>query len=368
MDLMNVAIIGCGRVAGNHVSAIKEVPNTRLVAVCDLLQERAEGLIGSENVPIYNNYHEMLVKHPEVDIVAIVTPSGMHYEHAMDVIQNFQKSVLIEKPTVLRLTQGDALREAALKNSVKVFPVFQYRFNKAVQRVKKAVLDNELGKIFMATIRLRWCRPQKYYDRDSWRGTFALDGGASTNQGIHHMDLLRYLVGEIKRVNSRMSTFGANIEVEDTVTAMLEFEKGCMGVLEVTTAARPVDYESSISIIGTKGLAMIGGSSTGKLVKFSPDPKEEELNSEEFPNPYGFGHREIYRGAYSSLVKDGKPAVEIEDAMKTLRLLHSLYVSDEIKDWVTVESGQESTRLGQPNEELAKIYRSLNTNKREVTA
>ena len=131
-----------------------------------------------------------------------------------------------------------------------------------------------------------------------------------------------------------------------------------MGILEVTTAARPVDYESSISIIGTEGLAIIGGSSTGTLVKFSPDPEEEKLNSEEFPNPYGFGHIDIYRGVRNSLLKNEKPAVDFEDAMKTLKLLHSLYVSDEIKDWVLVEKGQESSRLGQPNEELAKIYRS----------
>ena len=358
MASINVAIIGCGRVAGNHVSAIKKLSNIKLVAVCDLVQERAKALIGSENIPIYRNYYEMLVEHPEVDVVAIVTPSGMHYEHSMDVIQNFRKSVLVEKPLVLRLSQGATLRQAALKNEVKVFPVFQYRFNKAVERVKRAVLNNELGKVFMATIRLRWCRPQKYYDRDPWRGTFSLDGGACTNQGIHHIDLLRYLVGEIKRVNSKMSTFGADIEVEDTVMATLEFEKGPMGILEVTTAARPVDYESSISIIGTKGLAVIGGSSTGKLVQFSPDPKEEGLNSEEFPNPYGFGHREIYQGVYNSLVKGEKPAVEFEDAMRTLMLLHSLYVSDEIKDWVVVDSGRESARLGQPNEELANIYRS----------
>jgi predicted dehydrogenase len=357
MKTVNVGIIGCGRVAGNHVKAIEKIPGLKLTAACDLIKERAEKLIAGGGIPAYNNYFDMLMRHPEIDLVSIITPSGMHFEHALDIIENFRKNVLIEKPVVLRLSHAKLLSDAAIRNKVEVFSVLQYRFNKCVQRVKRAINDGELGQVFLATVRLRWCRPQGYYDRDPWRGTFAMDGGACTNQGVHHLDLLRYLIGEVKRVNCRMHTFGAKVEVEDTVVAMLEFSQQAQGLVEITTAARPYDFESSISVLGTRGLAMIGGSSTGELIRFSPAPEDEKKYSEVFPNPYGYGHEEIYLGAYNCLVRQDRPAVEFEDAQKTLRLLHGLYLSDELSRWVDIETAQESVRLGCADENLAKIYR-----------
>lgn len=356
--VLNVAIIGCGRVAGHHARAVRQIPELKLVAACDINPQRADAFATEFGIPVYANYFAMLQEKPEIDIVAVITASGMHFEHAMDVVQNFQKHVVIEKPTVMRLTHGDELAAAAAQNGVQVFPVFQYRFNKCIQRVRRAIQDGELGNIFLATIRLRWCRPQPYYDRDAWRGTFALDGGACTNQGIHHLDLLRYFAGEVVEVNAQMKTFGANIEVEDTVVANLKFESGALGVVEITTAARPDDYESSLSILGDKGLAMIGGWATSNLTTFSPDPAEEAKNSEEFPDPYGYGHIITYKAAYDTIVNGGTPAVTLEDGMKTIRLLHSVYRSDEVGNWVNVLEGKESARLGQPNEEIARLYRT----------
>lgn len=356
--ILNIAIIGCGRVAGHHARAVQQIPSLKLVAASDINPERANSFAETFGIPVYENYYTMLQEKPEIDIVAVITPSGMHFEHAMDVVENFQKHVVIEKPTVMRLTHGAELAAAAERNGVQVFPVFQYRFNKCIQRVRRAIQDGELGNIFLATVRLRWCRPQSYYDRDAWRGTFALDGGACTNQGIHHLDLLRYFAGEVTEVNAQMKTFGANIEVEDTVVANLKFESGALGVVEITTAARPTDYESSLSILGDKGLAMIGGWATSRLISFSPDPAEEEANSEEFPDPYGYGHITTYKAAYDTIVNGGTPAVTYEDAMKTIGLLHSVYRSDEVCNWVNVAEGKESARLGQPNEEVAKLYRT----------
>ena len=359
MALVHCAIIGCGRVAGHHIRAIKKLPGLKLVAVCDLIKERAEQLSLTAGVPFYTNYYEMLTKYPEINLVAIITPSGMHYEHALEIITQFNKHVLIEKPMVLRLSHGQALKEIGVKHKVHIFPVFQYRFNKCVQRVKTAIEKNELGKIFLATIRLRWCRPQSYYNRDKWRGTFALDGGTCTNQAIHHLDLLRYLVGDIQSVNARMSTFGAQIEVEDTATATLQFKNGVMGILEVTTAARPIDYESSISILGEKGFAMIGGGFTGDLIKFSPKPEDEITFSEKFPDAYGWGHETIYQGVLDTLIQKKQPAVDFNDAMKTIGLLHALYVSNENKEEIQVQDHRQSKRLGEEREELANLYRTF---------
>ena len=192
---LNIALIGCGRVAGHHARSIAKIPElARLVAVCDLVEERGNDLANTYNIDAFNNYFEMLNQHPEIDVVSIMTPSGMHFEHALDIIENFQKHLVIEKPMVMTLDQGNRLKEEAKNNGVNIFPVFQYRFNKSVQKIKSTKKTNELGELFLATVRTRWCRPQSYYDRDPWRGTYSHDGGALTNQGIHHLDLLRWIV------------------------------------------------------------------------------------------------------------------------------------------------------------------------------
>jgi UDP-N-acetyl-2-amino-2-deoxyglucuronate dehydrogenase len=355
---LNVAIVGCGRVAGHHVRAVVNHPQLRLTAVADLKPERMTGLGAAADVARFTNYHEMLRSHPEIQVVTVITPSGMHGEHALDVIRTYGKHVIIEKPVVMRLSQGAELAHAARAAGVQVFPVHQYRFNRCVQRILRAVRERELGDIALATVRQRWCRTQQYYDRDPWRGTFALDGGCCTNQGIHHLDMLRYLAGEVRRVNATMRTFNADIEVEDTATALLEFESGALGALEITTAARPRDYESSLSIVGTGGTAMLGGWATDKLMVFSPKPEDEAAYSDSFADAYGFGHNDIYAGVHTAIVMGGRPAVEFEDAMKTVALLHAVYASAERGGWVEVAAQPESERLGRPDDALASIYRT----------
>ena len=160
-----------------------------------------------------------------------------------------------------------------------------------------------------------------------------------------------------------MNTFGANIDVEDTVVANLEFKSGSLGLIEITTAARPDDYESSISILGDKGLAIVGGWATNDLITYSPDHKQEKLNSEVFPDVYGFGHTEIYVGAHEVIMNNGEPAVAYDDAMSTIQLLHAIYRSAEIGDWIMVADELESERLGQPNEGISNLYRTIKTKK-----
>jgi len=356
-DKLSIAIVGCGRVASFHASAIKKIENLNLVAVSDINESRLQSFKFELPIAKYSNYKEMLFKHPDIDVVAIITPSGCHFEQAKEIIETFQKSVVIEKPVVMRPSDGELLIKAARENKVHIFPSHQYRFNKCVQRIKEALNKGELGDPFMATVRMRWCRPQRYYDMDAWRGTYSMDGGCFTNQGIHHLDLLRYLCGEVKRVNAIFKTFGSKIEVEDTGVVNLEFENGSIGVVEITTAARPDDYESSLSILGSRGLAMLGGWATDKLLKFSPDPNQEELCSENFSSAYGYGHVEIYKGVYSKICKKEAEAVKMSDALLTLRFLHSLYVSHEKNKWIDVADNEESCKLGIKDENLLKQYR-----------
>ncbi len=250
---VQIAIIGCGRVAGHHCKAIYETKGVKLEAVCDLQKEKAENYSNLYGVPFYENYNEMLEKHPDIEIVSVATPSGMHAEHSLEILGNFGKSIIVEKPTFLGLQQAKKTFEYAKNKKKHIFPVFQNRHNKAVKRVKEAIDTGELGQIRIVSVRVRWCRPQSYYDLSPWRGTYSHDGGALTNQGIHHVDLINYLGGVVDRVNCKMQTMGARIEVEDTAVATVEYQSGGLGVVECTTAARPDDFEASISIVGEKG-------------------------------------------------------------------------------------------------------------------
>lgn len=358
-NAVNVAVIGCGRISGHHCRSIREAEGMRMAAVCDLVPEKGQAYAREFGIPSYTDYRKMLAEHPEIQVVAVVTPSGMHHEHAMEMLTRWGKHVIMEKPTFMRPEQLIEAYATADRLGLKLFPVFQNRYNQAVVRVKKAIESGELGDIRIMAVRTRWCRPQRYYNLAPWRGTFSHDGGALTNQGIHHVDLLRYLGGEVEKVNATMRTLGAEIEVEDTIVAILAYGTGAVGNLEVTTSARPNDYEASLSIVGSEGLAQIGGIAVNELQVFTPDPAACTEWSEDFSTcVYGNGHAKMYQDIAATL-RDGTPyPVTREDALKSLRLLHAFYRSDEANGWVAVDSQEQSVRLGRVNEEISNLYRT----------
>jgi predicted dehydrogenase len=357
-NAVRVALIGCGRVAGHHLRSIAKVDGGEIVAVCDLMEEKAAAYGKEYGIPHFTNYHEMLTKVQGIDVVAIITPSGMHFEHGMEVMQRYRKHLIVEKPTFMRPEQLHAAYGVADELGLRIFPVFQNRHNKAVQRVKRSLENGELGDIRIMAVRVRWCRPQRYYDLSDWRGTYSHDGGALTNQGIHHVDLLRYLGGEVKRVSSVMRTLGANIPVEDTVVGTMTYATNAVGVLEVTTSARPDDFEASLSIVGSNGLAQLGGWAVNELQVFTPDPSACTESSEKIPDAYGFGHITVYQNLVASL-RDGKTfPVDRHDCLNSLKLLHAFYRSDEARDWVDVDSTDQSTRLGMPDDQISNLYRT----------
>jgi UDP-N-acetyl-2-amino-2-deoxyglucuronate dehydrogenase len=356
---IRVAVIGCGRISGHHCRSIAKTPGIELAAVCDLVAERADAYSKEFKVPFFTDYRKMFADVPGIDVVAIATPSGMHFEHGLEVLKTYKKHIIIEKPTFLKPSQITEAYKAAKSLGLEIFPVFQNRHNAAVRRVLKGLKDGELGALRIAAVRVRWCRPQRYYDLAPWRGTFAQDGGALTNQGIHHVDLLRQFAGEPKRVSAVMKTLGANIEVEDTVVGVIEFESGAVGTLEVTTAARPDDFEASISLVCEKGLAQIGGIAVNELQAYTPAPKDCAAASEDFSRcVYGFGHEALYR-EISAFFHEGQAfSVAQDDALRTIRLLNAFYRSAESGSWVAVDSLEESPRLGRADETLASLYRT----------
>lgn len=361
--LLHIAIIGCGRVAAHHAARITDIAGTHLVAVCDLVKEKASAFAADFGVPWFTDYRAMFQAHPEIKVVAVVTPSGMHFEHTMEILERWGKHVIVEKPTFMRPEHAEQAFDTAERLGLKLFPVFQNRYNKAVRRVKKALTDGELGDIRVVNVRLRWCRPQRYYDLAPWRGTFSHDGGALTNQTIHHVDLLRHLGGDVAQVNATMRTLGAEIEVEDTTVATLAYDSGAIGSLESTTAARPDDFEASISFIGSEGLAQIGGVAVNELQIFTPDPESCASYSEDFHGikgagaVYGHGHEQMYHDIVADFAGTRPYPVDREDCLATLRLLHAFYVSDETGGWATLSEEKQSERLGRANEAIADLYR-----------
>ncbi len=359
----NIAIIGCGRISGHHLRSIENIKGLTISAVCDIDESKSSTYGLEFKVPYYTDYHKMFELQQNIDIVVIATPSGMHYEHAMEIMKLYNKHVIIEKPTFMKPDQINKAFDFAESKGLNIFPVFQNRYNKAVQRVKTALKNDELGDIRIMNVRLRWCRPQRYYELSKWRGTYSHDGGALTNQGIHHIDLLRYIGGNIDKVNSVMKTLGANIEVEDSVVGIFTYKSGAIGSLEITTSARPDDFEASISIVGSKGLAQLGGVAVNKLEIFSPKPDDCTIFSDDFSDlsdrgrVYGRGHQDMYEDISKFFFNDIIFPVSREDCFNTISLLHSFYLSDEIENWVSLKDNPISKKLGRSDESISNLYR-----------
>ena len=357
------AIIGCGRISYRHIEAIENNAKAELVAICDLNLKLAKERNNKSNAKVYQNYNEMLKKE-EIDVVNIMTPSGMHAEHSLDIIKKYKKHVIIEKPMCLKVADGVKLIKEAKENNVKLFIVHQNRFNKAIQKIKSAVDSGFFGKLALGTVRIRWSRGQAYYDRDPWRGTWALDGGALTNQAIHHIDLLRWLVGEVKSLSAIAATQFVNVEVEDTACVWLKFNNGALGIIEATTATRPMnkDLEASISILGEKGVAIAEGASVNKLNTWTFGDIDLSKYQEDPPNVYGFGHNHIINNVVDVLTKGGESLVVPEDALATVKLLSAIYRSIELggKE-VHLKDNPISERFGvisKKDESIVNLYRT----------
>ncbi len=361
MAPVRFAIIGCGRIANFHADPITSLPDADLVAACDLIPERRQAFAEKYGVPMYANYHTML-RHEKVDVVCVLTPNGMHPPHAMDVMRRYRKHVVVEKPLALAWADLARMKAAADEAGVGIFPIYQNRYNKAVQKVRSDLVAGVLGKVALGTVRLRWCRPQRYYDLSEWRGTWAMDGGTLVTQGIHFIDLLQYLLGDVESVTSHIATQLVTVEVEDTAVATLKFKSGALGAIEVTTAARPdIVYdakleEASISILAEKGMSVLTGVAANILSVYTLDLESAAAHSEEFSHAYGTGHLPLLRDVVAE-IRESKPhPISFEEGMRAIRLLNAIYRSAEDNREVLLDEEVTSRNLGRPDPELSALY------------
>jgi len=349
MKKIKFALIGCGRIVKKHVDSITQhLQNcAELTAVCDIDTTKAKTIGEKYNIPWYTDYTEMLTKHQEVDIVTILTESGNHARHTIDVVKKFSKHIVVEKPMALTLEDADEMISTCDEYGVKLFVVKQNRYNLPVMKLREALETGRFGKLVMGTVRVRWCRTQKYYDQDKWRGTWALDGGVFTNQASHHIDLLEWMLGEPVSVFAKSRTALVDIETEDTGVAVITFRNGAIGLVEATTAVRPKDLEGSISILGAKGSVEIGGFAVNemKIWNFTDSGEEDKQIFTDFnenpPNVYGFGHVRYLENVCDSLIHGKKALVDGLEGRKSLELINAIYES--------VETGREVSLRFQPN-------------------
>lgn len=350
---VSFAIIGCGRILKKHIEAIREIKKAELVAVCDIVPEKAK-IAGIEaGVPWYTSYDDMLTKHPETDVVSVLTPSGMHPAHVIDIVEKYQKHIVCEKPMALKLEDADRMIQTCDLNGVRLFVVKQNRYNLPVQILRKKIEEGGFGKIVMGTVRVRWCRTQEYYDSDPWRGKWALDGGVIANQASHHIDLLEWMLGEPVSVMAMNGTYLSKIEVDDTCAAIIRFSSGAIGIVEATTATRPRDLEGSLSILGELGNCVIGGFSVNRMLEWnfigeSAEEKEKILkNFNENPsNVYGFGHQRYLESVIDSIENGTRGLVEGLEGRKSLELINAIYESVETGKEVKLRFEPRWSKLG----------------------
>ncbi|MEP6857632.1 MAG: Gfo/Idh/MocA family oxidoreductase [Gemmatimonadales bacterium] len=325
-----VALVGCGRISKNHFEAIDKIDGLELVAVSDADPERAKRAGLEWKVPYFSSYEKMLAE-SNADVVTIATPSGLHPEQGIAAAKA-GKHVVMEKPMAISLTGADALVHACDKAGVQLFVVKQNRLNPPVQLLKRAVDRNRFGRIYMASCAVHWARPQEYYDQAPWRGTWEFDGGAFMNQASHYVDLIQWIMGPVESVMAKTATLARRIETEDSGIAILKFRSGALGAIEVTMLAYPRNLEGSLTILGEKGSAKIGGTAVNKIEHWEfaePDDDDKliETANTNPPDVYGLGHQGYYRNVLSVLRGEAKPDTDGRAGRKSLELILGIYES-----------------------------------------
>jgi len=350
--MLKIALVGCGRISVRHAQLLGSgtISGAELCAVCDIVEQKAQQLGEKYSVPAFTDMHQM-AEQTQPDVIVVLTESGNHARHVIELARH-GKHIMVEKPMALALSDADEMIRMCDQAQIKLFVVKQNRFNVPVKSLRAALEAGRFGKLVMGTVRVRWCRPQRYYDQDSWRGTWEMDGGVLTNQASHHVDLLEWMMGEVESVYAITSTALVNIEAEDTAVVSVKFKNGALGIIEATTATRPKDLEGSISILGENGSVEIGGFAVNEIKVWQfvdPVPEDEDVKEKFSTNPpdvYGYGHQEYYQHVVAA-VQGGSPnLVDGLEGRRSLELISAIYESVETGQRVDLRFSPKKVRLG----------------------
>ena len=334
---MKYALIGCGRIATNHMKA---AINNRLeiAAVCDILPEAMQNLLAKhelENDSTIARYTDYLLLLEEVKptLVSIATESGNHAEIAMACIDR-GIHVIIEKPMAMSIADADEIIRRSEEKGVKVSACHQNRFNVAVQKTRAALEAGRFGRLSHGSIHVRWNRNEGYYTQAPWRGTWAQDGGCLMNQCIHGIDLLRWMFGdEVEEVYGvTRQQFHDYLEAEDVGMAVVKFKNGAIGTIEGTTNVYPKNLEETLYLFGQNGTVKIGGTSTNNIDvwDFADETEADTANKnlkEATSNVYGNGHTSLFADMMQAITEDRKPYVDAVAGRNALEMILAIYKS-----------------------------------------
>lgn len=326
---LRFVIIGCGKIALRHATEV--IRHGQLVAVCDIVKEKADAMGQSYNAHSYYSVDDLLKEEKEIDVVAVCTPNGLHAEHSIKILQA-GSHVLCEKP--LCISSSDALKmiDAASESSKKLFVVKSTRYNPALVALKKSIDENKLGHIYSFQLNCFWNRPDAYYAH-SWKGDQLLDGGTLYTQFSHYVDALLWLLGDMRSVSGFRKNFAHQniIDFEDSGVVAIEMENGVIGGLNWSVNAFQKNMEVSLSIIAEKGSIHIGGEYMNKIGYQLIDGFELSIPVPGNANDYGFykgsmsNHDKIYENLVKALNDGNHPFTNAMDGLKTVEAIETIY-------------------------------------------
>ena len=331
---MRYALIGCGRVAPHHLQAAK-TNSLDLVAVCDIDPAHVDALFDAAalspeeraGIRRYENWRELLEKE-RPDLVSVALPSGLHFAAARDALES-GANVIVEKPVSLSLKDANELIRLAKEKGLALSACHQNRFNLSVQEMRRRLENGDFGALSNAAVTVRWSRDRDYYDQANWRGTWEMDGGCLMNQCIHGIDLLLWMCGPVKSVYAKTRrAFHPYIEAEDLGTAVFEFENGTLATVEGTVNLPEVNLEEHLTLVGSKGVMKLGGTSanTVEFSHFSGGEKSDPI-AERTANVYGNGHVSLFKDVIAAVKEGRAPYVTGEDGRNALAAVLAVYLS-----------------------------------------
>ncbi|MBT9795828.1 MULTISPECIES: Gfo/Idh/MocA family protein [Hungatella] len=334
---MRYALIGCGRIAANHIKAALS-NQLEIVAVCDISTDHIDTLLKKydleENLSIkrYENYKQMIEEN-KLELISIATESGLHAEIALYCIDH-GINIIIEKPMAMNISDAEEIIRRSEANGAKVSACHQNRFNIAVQEMRQVLEAGRFGRISHGSVHVRWNRGRSYYEQAPWRGTWEQDGGALMNQCIHGIDLLRWMLGdEIDTVYGvTRQQFHNYLEAEDVGMAVLQFKNGAVATIEGTTNVYPKNLEETLYLFGEKGTVKLGGTSANNIDVWNfADLSDEDIKKqgleEAASNVYGNGHISLFKDVIESIKADRKPYVDAVAGKNALEVVLAIYQS-----------------------------------------
>ena len=340
-EKLRFGIVGCGVIGPTHAEAIASLPDAQLVAVTDINAEKAQELAARYGATPYTSLQAMLDLE-QLDVVCICTPSGMHGEHACQVMRS-GRHVIVEKPMEISLPAIDEMLRVQQENHVKLAVISQHRFDPASLQVHSLLQEKAFGRLVLGNVIVPWWRSQAYYDSGAWRGTWRLDGGGVLmNQSIHSIDLLQWLMGPVRSIYAYTDTLAHRMETEDVAVAVLRFASGAVGTVAATTAAYP-GVTTRIEIFGDQGSAVIENDSLSylhlarddnqEIGAYGANPKESEgqrsvSSAAQNPAAISFrGHALQIADMIRAIREDGIPLVDGYAARRPVEIILGIYES-----------------------------------------